>query len=206
MYSRRSCLGAEKNESESRIQTMLNQVKTKEAEMALIDQQVKEKRALLSTLVEYRDIKALNTEIDTLGRLQINNEQGLIQLWNKLEQVQKEAVRLNGHYEQQGTLLEAEYVQLEQRLAEKTRQIEVMREERIEKETIVPREWLENYTTMATRVADPVVKVEYDACSACSTSIAKQDLLRLERRAVLPCRLCFRLLYLPRVMGVDVVL
>jgi predicted nucleic acid-binding Zn-ribbon protein len=191
------------DEAQAHVTDLLKQVKDKESDMALVDEQEKEKRHKLGFLSEYRDIKAMQSEIDALKHTQIKNEQQLMQVWNKLEQTQKDLSRIKKHQEEELVVLDAHIRDHSVVIAQKQEELAVIMDSRAGKEAPVPREWLDCYSTMSSRVSDPVVIVEYDACSACFTAIAKQDLLRLERRAVIPCRLCFRLLYLPRVMNLP---
>jgi predicted nucleic acid-binding Zn-ribbon protein len=191
------------DEATTHVVELLKQVKEKESEMALVDEQEKEKRTKLGFLSEYRDIKAMQSEIDALKHAQMSNEQQLMQIWNKLDQSQKDLIRIKKQQEQELVLLDVQIHDHATLIAQKQEELAVVMASRAGIEAPVPREWLECYSTMSSRVSDPVVIVEYDACSACFTAIAKQDLLRLERRAVIPCRLCFRLLYLPRVMNLG---
>ena len=56
-------------------------------------------------------------------------------------------------------------------------------------------EWLNKYERMIHRVSDPIVPVMEESCSACYYAILRQDLQKLKKSGVLPCRNCYRLLY-----------
>jgi len=59
----------------------------------------------------------------------------------------------------------------------------------------IPAEWLEKYERMRHKVVDPIVPVLGSSCGACYYSILRQDLYRLKKSGVLPCRNCYRFLY-----------
>ena len=48
---------------------------------------------------------------------------------------------------------------------------------------------------MRRKVADPIVPVLGASCSACYYAILRQDLTKLKKSGVLPCRNCYRFLY-----------
>lgn len=90
---------------------------------------------------------------------------------------------------------------MEQREENLTMDFYKLVEQRRQKEGLVPAEWLEKYEMMRSRVADPVVQVTQDSCGACYQLLTSQDLVRAKRGALIQCRKCFRLLYLPEIMG-----
>ena len=59
----------------------------------------------------------------------------------------------------------------------------------------LPDEWLGKYEHMRGRVADPVVPVQQDSCSACFYSISSRDLQTLKQGDLLQCKDCYRFLY-----------
>lgn len=176
------------------------QITLQEKEMHDIDQQEKAKKAILATLSGYRETKALQVEIDGLKRSQLEYEQLIMQSWNKLEQAQKEMTRTQAAHAQSVKALQEDIATIEAVILQETHKLNEWLQERPEKVAHVPHEWMEHYITMASRVSDPVVPVEQESCSACFTSIAKQDMLRLQRGALLKCKMCFRLLYMPSIM------
>ena len=153
----------------------------------------------MATLSGYRETKALQVEIDGLKRSQLEYEQLIMQSWNKLEQAQKEMARTQGVHTQSTKTLQEDIATIEAAILQQTHMLNELLQERPAKITLVPLEWMEHYTIMASRVTDPVVPVEQESCSACFTSIAKQDMLRLLKGALLKCKMCFRLLYMPSV-------
>lgn len=189
---------------QSNINALRVQIGLQEKEMYDLDQEEKAKKNLLTTLTDYREIKALQAEIDTLRRSQLEYEQLIIHSWNKLEQVQKELSQAESLRLQSVKTLQEEIALIEADILKQTHILNEFLQERPEKVAAIPSEWMDHYTIMASRVSDPVVAVEQESCSACFSSIAKQDMLRLQKKALLKCKTCFRLLYHPLVMQKDV--
>lgn len=56
-------------------------------------------------------------------------------------------------------------------------------------------EWLNRYESMRETVKNPIVPVTQSSCSSCFYTITAQDLMRIKRSGLLPCKSCYRLLY-----------
>ena len=84
----------------------------------------------------------------------------------------------------------------EQKLRSLYDEIEHKQAQRENKEKIVPEEWREKYASMLLRVENPVVTVENGNCTGCFSLVNQQDLAALARHKILPCKTCYRLLYL----------
>lgn len=190
-------------ENQTLINTLRVQVTLQEKEIQNLDAQEKAKKKMVSESSDYREIKALQAEIDDLKRAQIEYEQLVMQSWNKLEQAQKEGLRIQGSNTQGAKELDDEIVLIDLDILQKSQALNELLETRHTKVAVVPQEWLDHYIIMSSRVKDPVVPAEQESCSACFTSIAKQDMLRLLKKALLKCKMCFRLLYLPSAMERD---
>ena len=59
-----------------------------------------------------------------------------------------------------------------------------------------PVEFVEKYDTMRKSVKNPVVSAINGICSGCSFQLQNPDLVLLKRHVLVPCKECFRLLYL----------
>jgi predicted nucleic acid-binding Zn-ribbon protein len=189
--------------SQSLVDSLRVQVTLQEKEIQDLDAQEKAKKKIQGTLSDYREIKALQSEIDDLKRGQMELEQRVMQSWNKLDHAQKEVAKAQAAHTQQAKEVQDEIIVLEAEILKHTHHLNELLQERPAKVEHVPHEWMDHYTMMASRLPDPVVPVENESCSACFTSIAKQDMLRLQKRALLKCKMCFRLLYLPSAMERD---
>ncbi len=68
-------------------------------------------------------------------------------------------------------------------------------EKREGRAAIVPPEWLAKYNRMKSRVADPIVPISNTSCSACYYAVTQRDLALVKNEGVIPCRNCYRFLY-----------
>lgn len=59
-----------------------------------------------------------------------------------------------------------------------------------------PVEFVEKYESMRKSVDNPVVSVINGTCSGCSVQLQNSDIMQLKRHVLVPCKECYRLLYL----------
>jgi predicted nucleic acid-binding Zn-ribbon protein len=165
--------------------------------MRELDEDEKRKKRALDATNSPKEYQLLNREIEAIAQKRHGHEEELLTAWNALEAAQREyhayqktaqekKAELAGHRQEQ----ENQKASLEHACAQKEA-------ERPQKELLVPHEWLEKYQHMRLSIADPVVAVVGDACSACSYQVTVQEMVRLKRSAILQCKSCYRLLYLP---------
>ena len=166
-----------------------------ELETKELHQKEQDKKAKLSQLTHYKESASLQREIDQIQAQQHEQEDELLQAWHLLEVAVKEKERTDKlAAEKRAHVLE----ELERKKQEKEtiiNELLVYEKSREEYKHGVPQEWLEKYESMRPRVANPVVPVEGTHCSACFHELSHQEIIRLERGALLECKLCFRFLY-----------
>jgi len=168
-----------------------------ELRMKELDEHEAENKKKLDTIANPKQYSALKAEIDHVHSEQRALEIQIINAWDQLDAAQK---KFNANQELNKTkILEIdESVQLlEQQLVALRREIAEKREQRKALETQVPEDLMRNYQQMRGRVANPVVPVQFDICSACFYSIPVQDLALLRQGLLLPCKSCYRILYSP---------
>lgn len=175
--------------------TLRKQVDEQELEIKDLDEKEREKKKLLQDSAHYKSYKPLKKEIDALKEKQLQAEELLMNLWNKLEAAQKELDSQQKMYDQKIEELHAACVEKEEKISSLQADLKQRIKQRPEKEALMPEEWLSKYQHMRMQVSDPVVEVLQESCSACSYSVPAQDLSRLKRRALVQCKGCFRLLY-----------
>ncbi len=185
--------------AKQRVQASRKEVDTQELIMKESDQLVAEKQKQLDAITNHKEYKGLQTEIQHLQGQQHEHEELLMNVWNQLEAVQKE-------YDKQQEASNQKVEALHITIQETTKKITALQEEldkrnneRLAKEQNVPQEWLEKYSLMRARVANPVVPVDRGVCSACFYIVSEQDLIQLKRRQLLQCKECYRLLYIEEV-------
>lgn len=154
------------------------------------------KKNQLEQVQDKKEYAALKKEITYLKEQQHNNELILVQAWTKLETAKQ-------IFEKQKELLNQKLTEIKTTISAKQAQIVVLTKqvnnyelERKTKETGVPAEWLVKYSTMRTRVQNPVVQVVNGSCTACFYDVTQQDINALKDNRLVECRGCFRFLYL----------
>ncbi len=198
---------SEKQKLESRFEQFKHHVRDlkkgvheKELEIKELDETEKRKKLQLDQLQNPKEYQPLKKEIDRLKQEQHNAEAELMGIWNKLEVAQKELAEQNSNYSSKIEELNAALADQQEKISQLQSDLERKKNERPAKESGIPQEWLDKYTHMRMRVEDPVVEVLDASCSACYYTIADQELIRLRRRAIVQCKGCFRLLYMPAAM------
>jgi len=179
------------------------EVELKELEMKTLDQQESEKKKRLETVANHKEYQSIKTEIDQLKKEQHELEDGLMSAWNQLETVKKEYESALKAYEEQQTKVHNQLEENNKKIADLKRQVDGFIKDRVEKEFVVPAEWLEKYAIMRAKVSDPVVPVVEGNCTACFYKVSAQDMQFLKRRKLVQCKDCYRLLYLPEAHQSD---
>lgn len=166
-----------------------------ELEMKTLDNTEREKKQRIENATDYKQYQSLKSEIDHLKSKQAEYEEILIGAWNQHEATQKEYEATKQLHDQSIQELKQSITTKEQSIKNLEQELHLQRSERIEKEKLVPAEWIEKYVMMRTRVSDPVVPVINGNCSACVYGVTEDDLISLRRKKLLQCKSCFRLLY-----------
>lgn len=170
-------------------------VDNQELELKAFDTQEKQKKERLDNATDHKQYQSLKTEIDALKLKQHTNEELLMQSWNVLEVARHAFELLEKEQPAKIAVIKDGIEQKNNEITTLEAQLEQKNNERIEREKLVPAEWLEKYAVMRSRVTDPVVPVKQGACSACYYPLIEQDLILVRRRKLLQCKSCYRLLY-----------
>ena len=175
-------------------------VDEQELEMRVLDQREKDKKKQLENLADYKDYQGLKSEVESLQHLQVDQEQRVLDAWNALENAQNALQKKQNESEQQLVAIHTQMRELGDKRKSLDDECAALINQRAEMEKDVPEEWLEKYTLMRARVADPVVAIFHQSCSGCSQMITSQEMMRAQRGALVQCQKCFRLLYAPEIM------
>ncbi|MBI2345266.1 hypothetical protein HYV10_04335 [Candidatus Dependentiae bacterium] len=142
-----------------------------------------------------REYDAAVKELEHLRVIQSSEEQKLMQIHNKINNVKKEEVAI---FQQ----VHEEILKLEQLIEYEKQNLDLVDKEllsidnaRNEKLQGISSDWLEMYEMMRGRVSDPVVPLQQDSCSACFYGLTPRDLQILRYNGILQCKDCYRLLY-----------
>lgn len=167
-----------------------------ELTMKELDEQEKGKKKYIDRLTDYKEYKSLQVEIDHLHEDQCKQEQAVIDAWNAFEVAEN-------RYMQQLPIIQEKIEKIVQDL-EKCKQDQSLIKEQIgkqeqqrpAKQLLVPKEWMEKYILMQSRVKNPVVSIELNSCAACFYHLTSTDLQSAKKGSLIQCKNCFRLLYL----------
>jgi predicted nucleic acid-binding Zn-ribbon protein len=191
------------DEMHKRTNQLKKRVDEQELEMKALDQKEKDKKQLLDRLSDYKEYQGIKAEVEAIQRMQVEQEQAVLDAWNQLENAQSAEKKKNIESVEQLQQLHDQRAQLEQKVAQLRVDFDSFLAQRVEKEGNVPDEWLEKYTMMRARVTDPVVEIFHQSCGACSQMITSQDFVRAKRGALIQCQKCYRLLYAPEIMAMH---
>ena len=187
-------------EMHNRVNQLKKKVDEHELEMKSLDQKEKEKKQLLDRLSDYKEYQGIKAEVEAIQRIQVEQEQLVLDAWNQLENAQAAEKKKKSEIAEQSIALSEQIEQAKDKHAQLHAESAALIAQRAEKEVSVPAEWLEKYIMMRARVTDPVVEIFHQSCGACSQMITSQDYVRAKRGALIQCQKCYRLLYAPEIM------
>ena len=188
------------DDAHKRIIQLKKRVDEQELEMKVLDQREKDKKKHLENLADYKDYQAIKSEVESIQRMQVEQEKMVLDAWNQLENAQLNSQKKTNENAQQLQTLHEHMKELGQKLSAASDESAALLVQRAEMEKNVPVEWLEKYVMMRARVTDPVVEIIHQSCGACSQMITAQDAVRARHGALIQCQKCFRLLYAPEIM------
>jgi len=154
-----------------------------------------EKRKSLDSVKNQKQYAAIEKEIESITKESAEHDDALINAWHKLESAKNKKETEIAKIQEKINTAEKEIEEIESKKEELNKELEKINEEKKEMASTVPTEWFTKYETMSGKVSDPVVPVINSSCSACYYSVLPQDMGKLKKSALLPCRSCYRLLY-----------
>ena len=153
------------------------------------------KRKALEDVKNQKEFAAIEKEITSLSQQAAEQDDLVIKAWHNFELAEKSENSETEQIKEKIEQLEKDASEKEEKIAASKQEITSLAEQKKERAKDIPTDWLERYTHMRERVPDPIVPVLRESCSACYYAVPPQDLSRLKREAVLPCRSCYRFLY-----------
>lgn len=170
-------------------------VDEKELYMKVLDDKENNLKHKLQSVSNQKEYKSLEKESSAINVERINHEQDLVLLWTRLDNFEKNFEFKHKLYNEQVLKFRGEVEKIQNEISSLQEQLQKLTIERIEKEQLVPQEWLNMYVNMKGRVTNPVVQVVNDSCDACFYSVTPRDMQMLRKNKLLQCRDCYRLLY-----------
>ena len=178
------------------VHELKKEVDENELSMKVLDQQETQKKTCLENVSNSKEYVSLKNEIASINEKQREHEFVLIEAWDKLDSIQKkyqvEQVNCNKAVEE----LLQQIVELNKKIDNLIRMIDEHENQRGTFVSAVSEDLLENYEHMRGMVSNPVVTVVNNSCGACYYPVPAQDLTSLKRGKFLPCKGCYRILYI----------
>ncbi len=166
-----------------------------ECDMKALDEEEQIKKKHLETIAHYKEYQSLKLELDHIHDAQQKQEAAVIAAWNTVETSEATYASVKKEYTIHRNRIDHDLQALEQELIEREANCQALLDQRPEKEQHVPKEWLEKYTVMRSKVVDPVVPILEGICGGCSQLLPEQERIRATRGALIQCKGCYRLLY-----------
>ena len=178
--------------------------KQAEAQKQLADQELKVKELqdqeshqsqLSNAVASTKEYEAANKETERIKFDRNLQEQRMMNMINKMTAINKDYETFQAHCAAEKTKVLELIAQEEAAVKEVAVQLANLQKDRQTKISDIPAEWLNTYETMRGRVANPVVPVVQDSCSACFYFMSARDSQALRQQGLLQCKDCFRFLY-----------
>ncbi|HXW86248.1 MAG TPA: hypothetical protein VEK38_02800 [Candidatus Bathyarchaeia archaeon] len=166
-----------------------------ERDMKVLDEQEQIKKKQLEAIAHYKEYQSMKHELEYIHEEQQKQEGRVIEAWNRLETLQKLYETTKKEYTIHKDRMEHDITVLQSELQQRENQYQELLMQRPGKEQYVPKEWLEKYGSMRSKVADPVVPIMEGLCGACYQILPEQERIRASRGSLLQCKGCYRLLY-----------
>ena len=192
----RTLLSDSLEHSKQQVRDFKRDVDEKELVMKVLDQQETEKKRRLEVVASPKEYTSLKTEVNTINEQQNMHEPALIDAWDRLDAMQKKYAAEQDSYNKKIIDLEIHARALDQKIQALTQAIDDHEKQRVTFVREVPSELVDNYEHMRALVLDPVVPVEHNSCSACFYPTPAQDLAILKKGKLLPCKSCYRILFI----------
>ena len=182
--------------SRQKIHDLRKQLHQAELEHKTVQQQEKNKRSKLDAVNTAKEYAALEHELQLILKDAQTKEEAIFVLWSafevqeqKLKQEEQHLLKLQEADQEEIAGIEHERLKIAQEIAE-------LEQDRKKYLHAAPEEFVARYMAMRGSLKNPVVPVVENVCSACSTQLMNTDLLQLRRHVIVPCKACYRLLYM----------
>lgn len=158
---------------------------------------LEEKKGVLDRQGDYKTLQAGKKEIERLQNLQAEQETRVMDFFNRIDHLAK-GFEKNSKDAAQEILTFEGHIQHKKKEIQEIETILVQKEhKRPELFSHMPPEWIIIYNDMREKVPDPVVPLSHESCSGCFSLLTAADIQEIKRNKLIPCKLCYRLIYLP---------
>jgi predicted nucleic acid-binding Zn-ribbon protein len=167
-------------------------------EQALEDVYVQEDRMQkqLDSAQDYKQFQSFTKELQGIQQEKEKQEQALMQAMNKKLHQEKMLAQLQQTTDDQFAHLQQKIQTLQKQYDAIHLQYEQAAQEREQKCTLVPKEWMEMYTSMSASVHNPIVQIINESCGGCFYPITRVLLQQAIRNKLVQCQNCCRIMYI----------
>lgn len=167
-----------------------------ELEHKSLQQQEKQKRAKLDAVNTAKEYAALEHELAVVMKQAQEKEDAIFTLWADFEKHETAVAHQEKQIKELQKKIAEEIANIESAREKLAQEIDELNLTRSSYQQAAPAEFVANYESMRNSLKNPVVAVAENSCSACFTQIMNADLMQLRRHVIVPCKTCYRLLYM----------
>jgi predicted nucleic acid-binding Zn-ribbon protein len=153
------------------------------------------KRDQLDNIKTQKEYKALEKEIATITFQRKDVDDLLLNSYHQMDLEKAKIAKDKELYEQKIEQLIKDIDTKQEHLKNLEQNLTQTHHERSALTEKIPVDWLSRYERMKHNVPDPIVPVLNECCSACFYAVLYQDMVKLKKAELLPCRNCYRFLY-----------
>lgn len=171
------------------------QLHEQELKVQELQEQEAARLKIVQEVTSPKEQEAANKELEYIKLSRNEQEQRMIYMMNKVALSEKESESFLQNFAQEEEALQSLIVQEKTILKDVENNISRLQQERQNRMTNIPQDWISNYEMMRGRVPNPVVPVLQDSCTACFYFMSARDKQLLRQNSLLQCKDCYRFLY-----------
>lgn len=152
-------------------------------------------RDQIDNIKHQKEYNALEKELSALTSQRKELDDLLLNSYHQMDLDKTKVAKDKELFEQKIEQATQDIVTTQEKLKTLEAKIQNIKDERKNIAEIIPADWLSRYERMRHSVTDPIVPVLNECCSACFYAILYQDMVKLKKAGLLPCRSCYRFLY-----------
>lgn len=172
--------------------------------MAGYDEQEKQVRKKLDAVQSSKEYESLNKELLKVKKSQADLEPAILQAWKEAEHAEQAMHKVAADTAVQIQTLTATFEQGAAKIVELENAAHLLREQRGAKVQGIQPDMLAQYEKLYNQVSNPIVPLVNNTCSACFYSVTNKDIIEMRKRKLVQCNDCFRLLFLPEAIQIQV--
>ena len=186
-------------------ESLLNQRRSSERELAIQDEQLQKVRSRLSELKTNKEYQAHLYEIELARKKKDSIEENVLEMMEKVEENEKAIAELEGQVAEIEKEFEVEKTRLESQLASLTDELTQLTQEQEALASSVEKPLLQRYNRLKTlRKGFAVAQVNDGACAGCRLQLPPQLVAEVKRGdELLDCSYCHRILYMAHHLEVE---